>query len=255
MGPKGFVEGEDNHHVWIGRQRRLLDFFAAGKSSSFKSERAGLVFVGPDPPRSGYHQDAILHLNEHDDSMRALYQKLIDVEGWKAVLNEQIDENAASIKDNSLREATDMRLKEELNDLNHRESLIDQKLVPGMNGLTGATYKLSGFDGYFAHDPLWIEVEQIMPGGGRIFLYAVCNDGLQSIDELYVGVPTIVEVQYDPPLDKPEVSLEIQTSSGKLTLTAKRYDPRGYIFRSEPILLQGEKDTGPVFNPAPPPKQ
>lgn len=75
---------------------------------------------------------------------------------------------------------------------------------------------------------------------GRIFLYAVCIDGLQVIEELYVGVSTVVEVQFDAESEKKEVPIEISIGGQTLKLTAKRYDDHGRIFRTDPIVPGGK---------------
>jgi hypothetical protein len=253
-GPKGLVEAEDNHHIWIIRNRRLLDFFVAGKSSLFGSRAAGLIFVGPDPPHSSYPQETLLHLKAHDDSMRALYQKLIDRQGWAAALREQIDENqkrsTPSTEDEQTQEATDRRLQDQLYVLEHDVPSFDQRTIPGTNGQTAGTYRLSGYDGYFATDSLWIEVALAMRRGGRIFLYAVCSDGLQAIYKLYVGVPTLVEVQLKTDYGKSEYQFELSAGGAPLKLGAHAIDQHNRIFRTDPFVPVAPKaDTGPVFNP------
>lgn len=89
---------------------------------------------------------------------------------------------------------------------------------------------------------------------GRIVLYGVCADGLQVIDELYVGVATVVEVQFDAESERKETPVEIAIGGQTLKLTARRYDDHGRIFRTEPIVPAGKTVSGPIFNPAPPPK-
>jgi hypothetical protein len=75
---------------------------------------------------------------------------------------------------------------------------------------------------------------------GRIFLYAIVIDGLQVIDELYVGVPTIVEVQFDDQRGEKEMPIELSIGGQTVKLTAKRYDEAGRIFRTEPIVPGGK---------------
>jgi hypothetical protein len=89
---------------------------------------------------------------------------------------------------------------------------------------------------------------------GRIFLYAICVDGLQVIQHPYVGVPMIVEAQFDPPSGEAEVTLDV-TLGEATKMTVKRFEPKGYIYRSEPFVPQeASLKKEDVFNPAPPPK-
>lgn len=73
---------------------------------------------------------------------------------------------------------------------------------------------------------------------GRIFLFAVCADGLQPIDQLVAGVPTVIEAQFESPLEKDEVTLDVAAGSST-KMTAKKVDPMGRIFRTDPFLPGG----------------
>jgi hypothetical protein len=88
----------------------------------------------------------------------------------------------------------------------------------------------------------------------RIFLYAICSDGLQLINHVYVGVPMIIEAQFDPASGETEVKLDVSFGAQTTQVTVKRFDPKGFIFRSDPLLPQGASPQGPAFNPAPPPR-
>ena len=96
---------------------------------------------------------------------------------------------------------------------------------------------------------------EILAEGGKIFLYAKTALGYQSIEDLYVGVPTIVEVQFDTANTAQDVTAEISVSGQKLTLKAHRYDKMGYIFRTDAFLpTEQNEDQGQTWNPKPPPK-
>lgn len=71
---------------------------------------------------------------------------------------------------------------------------------------------------------------------GHIFLYAITNKGLQQILHPYVGVPMIVEVQYDPPEGATEKMLQLSLGGQSQVMTFKRVDPKGYIYRSDPFV-------------------
>ncbi len=76
---------------------------------------------------------------------------------------------------------------------------------------------------------------------GKIFLYAVTNRGLQQILHPYVGVPMVIEAQYDPPTGEAEMTLDVSIGGETKTLVFKRVDPIGYIYRSDPIVPGGGK--------------
>jgi hypothetical protein len=100
-----------------------------------------------------------------------------------------------------------------------------------------------------------ITVNRVAPPGGKIFLYAVTATGNQSIEELYVGVPTFIEVQFDSPNSAKEITVDLAVSGQKLTLKTKRYDQGGYLFRSEAFVpTVRREDPGETFNPTLPPK-
>jgi hypothetical protein len=90
---------------------------------------------------------------------------------------------------------------------------------------------------------------------GNIILYAICADGLQVIDELYVGVPTIVEVQFDTESEKKEVPIEVSIGGQSMKLTARVFDRHGRIFRADPILPGTPRVGGPAFDPGVAPKR
>jgi len=90
-----------------------------------------------------------------------------------------------------------------------------------------------------------------IPSGGKIFLYAVCADGLQAIDKLYVGVPTLVEVQLKTDYGKSEYQFELSAGGVPLKLNAHAIDQHGRIFRTDPFVpVPLKADIGPVFNPS-----
>lgn len=75
----------------------------------------------------------------------------------------------------------------------------------------------------------------------KVFLYAVTAHGLQVIDELYLGVATVVEVQFDAESERREVEVELAIGDQKIALVARRHDQRGRIFRTEPFLPEVKK--------------
>jgi hypothetical protein len=90
---------------------------------------------------------------------------------------------------------------------------------------------------------------------GRIFLYAVCVDGLQSIKHAYVGVPMIVEAQFDPPSGSAEETVDVTFGAASTKMTLQRFDEKGYIYRSDAFVPQGASlKKEDVFTPASPPK-
>jgi len=70
----------------------------------------------------------------------------------------------------------------------------------------------------------------------RIYLYAVCVDGLQAIKRPYIGVPMVVEGQFDSPPADAEIRLDVKVGGRTTTLTLKRIDEKGHIYRSDPIV-------------------
>jgi len=84
----------------------------------------------------------------------------------------------------------------------------------------------------------------------RVYLYAVTATGLQAIDDLFVGVPTIIELQFILPYDKPTFDFQISAGGDSLKLTAKQLDQHGRIYRTDPFLPVGAKsNTGSTFSP------
>lgn len=71
---------------------------------------------------------------------------------------------------------------------------------------------------------------------GHIFLYAITNKGLQQILHPYVGVPMVLEAQYDPPEGATEKMLQVSLGGQSQVMTFKRFDPKGYIYRSDPFV-------------------
>jgi hypothetical protein len=78
--------------------------------------------------------------------------------------------------------------------------------------------------------PLDVELEKPVP---KFFLYAKCVRGLQFIDEFYAGVPTLVELQFDPEYDGDEFPIELSTGRQRLKLVARKIDKKGIIFRTD----------------------
>lgn len=76
---------------------------------------------------------------------------------------------------------------------------------------------------------------------GHIVLYAIVVDGLQVIDELFVGVPSVVEVQFDEARGEDELPIELSIGGQVTQLTATRFDQQGRIFRSDPIVPGGKE--------------
>jgi hypothetical protein len=92
------------------------------------------------------------------------------------------------------------------------------------------------------------------PPQPRIFLYAVCNDGFQAIDHAFMGVPMIVEAQFDPPSKDGQVTLDVSFGGHSTKVTVTRFDDKGYIFRSGPLIPQGGSGQAPLSNPGSPPR-
>jgi hypothetical protein len=112
----------------------------------------------------------------------------------------------------------------------------------------------------------WVKTEQPLaavnqpcapdPGRARprIFLFAILSDGLQLINHAYVGVPMIIEAQFDPPSGEIQVTIDASFGTQAAKVIVKRIDPKGYIFRSDPLMPEGASPQDPVFDPAPPPR-
>ena len=86
----------------------------------------------------------------------------------------------------------------------------------------------------------------------HLFLYAVTAHGLLNIDELFPGVATIIEVQFDSPSATREWPVTVAVGDNKLQLVARRNDQRGYIFRTDAFVPKSAavaKDQ--VFDPSP----
>jgi len=78
--------------------------------------------------------------------------------------------------------------------------------------------------------PLAIEFKKPMP---KFFLYAKCVGGLQPIDEFYLGVPTLVEAQFEPEYDSGEYPITLKSGDQELKLTARKIDKKGIVFRTD----------------------
>jgi len=78
--------------------------------------------------------------------------------------------------------------------------------------------------------PLEVEFKKPVP---KFFLYAKCVPGLQFVDEFYAGVPTLVELQFDPEYDADEFPIELSTGRQRLKLIARKIDKKGIIFRTD----------------------
>ena len=85
--------------------------------------------------------------------------------------------------------------------------------------------------------PLDVQFKKPIP---KFFFYAKCVNGLQSIKELYLGVPTLIEVQFDPEYKEDEYSIELEADEQKLKLVAHRTDQRGIIFRTDFFVPGGQ---------------
>lgn len=105
--------------------------------------------------------------------------------------------------------------------------------------------------------PLDVQFKKPTP---KFFLYAKCVRGLQSIDELYVGVPTLIEAQFDPENEADEYSIELKAGEQKLKLVARKIDKKGIIFRTDFFVPGKAKETpsnvkkGEAWDAPPPPK-
>ena len=64
----------------------------------------------------------------------------------------------------------------------------------------------------------------------------------------------IIEAQFDPARGEQELTLDVSFGEKTSKITVKRYDPKGYIYRSDPMVPQGIRQKGEVFDPGPPPK-
>jgi hypothetical protein len=67
----------------------------------------------------------------------------------------------------------------------------------------------------------------------RIYLYAVCVNGLQSIPKLYFHVPAVAEIILEEPSDLAEYTLEVEAGGEKLKLIAKPYGTSKKVYRTE----------------------
>ena len=67
----------------------------------------------------------------------------------------------------------------------------------------------------------------------KFFLYAKCVNGLQSITDLYLGVPTLIEAQFEPEYDGDEYPVTLKSGDQELKLTARKIDKKGIIFRTD----------------------
>ena len=90
----------------------------------------------------------------------------------------------------------------------------------------------------------------------RYFLYARTSAGRQYIEELYLGVATEIELQFEKPYGKPSYQVELSAGEQKITLTATKIDPKGYIYRTDAFVPGvASLDKNDVFDPALPPKR
>ena len=78
--------------------------------------------------------------------------------------------------------------------------------------------------------PVDVEFKKPMP---KFFLYAKCVNGLQSITDLYLGVPTLIEAQFEPEYDGDEYPVTLKSGDQELKLTARKIDKKGIIFRTD----------------------
>jgi len=77
-------------------------------------------------------------------------------------------------------------------------------------------------------------------------LYAQTTAGLQAIKDLYVGVPTIVEVQFKSAYGKPEYEFELSAGGSSRKLKAMMFDRQRRIYRTAPILPVDTKEEAKV---------
>jgi len=84
--------------------------------------------------------------------------------------------------------------------------------------------------------PLDVEFKKPTP---KFFLYAKCVRGLQSIEELYVGVPTLIEAQFDPEYDADEYPVTLQSGEQELKLVAHKIEKKGIICRTDLFIPGG----------------
>lgn len=105
--------------------------------------------------------------------------------------------------------------------------------------------------------PLDVQFKKRIP---KYFLYANCVRGLQSIEELYLGVPTLIEAQFDPEYDADEYPIELKAGEQKLKLVARKIDKKGMIFRTDFFVPGKAKETpsnvkkDEAWDVSPPPK-
>lgn len=106
--------------------------------------------------------------------------------------------------------------------------------------------------------PLQVRLEKPVP---KFFLYAKCLQGLQPVEELYVGVPTLIEAQFDPEYeDEEDYPIELKNGDQSVQLTARKFDQKGMIFRTD-FFIPGavaQKSSVPkeeVWDPPPPPRK
>jgi hypothetical protein len=214
--PLLFQSGElYSHHAWIFWHQQRLDVFVRGQQ--------GLVFLGPNL--------GMVRLKELDDARRAYLRGYFDSYGAFFVGCPEDDRD---------------RCQQSHSEWNVAQKQLLSSLWAKLSQPNYPDYHSGGFD----IPVIWRDA--LLPTGGEIFLFAQTAIGLQAIDEFYLGIPTVVEVQYDPPLNQTETSLELKVPSGNLRLKAKRYDVRGYIFRTQPITLESNSDQGPAFDPKTP---
>jgi hypothetical protein len=106
----------------------------------------------------------------------------------------------------------------------------------------------------FTRSMLWAPGPPVSVPSPKIRLYAKCAGGLQFIDEIYLGVPTIVTAEFDPPFERYTYDVEVSVGSRKVKMTAHRFDSHGRLFRTEPFIpTEAKADVGPIFDPPVPP--
>lgn len=90
----------------------------------------------------------------------------------------------------------------------------------------------------------------------RLRYYAVTAMGYQVIDELYLNVPTFIEAEFDPPFGADSYRLNLSAAGTPLTLDARKFDKKGYLFRTGPFVPTEPKGgAGEIWDPKSPPKR
>ena len=63
---------------------------------------------------------------------------------------------------------------------------------------------------------------------------------MYEVDKLYLGVPLRLGLVFDEPYSEESYDVELQTSGGKSTLKAKRFDQDGILYLTDPFTLGGQ---------------